>query len=712
MVRLSKFHSFLIWLKQRHFLLLLILFGTAFLLASPQPAQAQLGALLGGISDDVIYWLLGIVANVGVFIFGKLLLLFIDILIRVFQFNNFIDANAVTIGWVIVRDIANMFFIVGLLIIAFATIFRIESYQYKNLLFKFLIAALLVNFSKTIAGILIDVSQVIMLTFVNAFANVAAGNFTYGFGITEMVKFSSEVGAGGFSGEQGSLLSVIGAMAVGILMLAVAAGVILTMVVVLTARILVLWILVILSPLAYLANVFPGTQRYGAQWWSTFSKYLIVGPVLAFFVWLAMSILSTVTSQQRIITLDIERQKQAGASQAQLNDYFASEISNPQMMFDFMVTTGLLVAALAATQQIGVIGGQFAGKVQTALQKGALAPLVGLAKVGRAGVKAGAGYGVERLSAKTGIQFDPRVWAKAFKEHREFKQAERRVATGAKGEARANRGGRFNALLGAAGSPRDLMENVMGFKQLKTLAKGGAKKGEAKFLALKDETRKMERMAAEVRPAADIERDRLERKAADHQKAAKKEEDKGKAEIFRVNDDLDLGMQGGKEINDVPLKDVIKKITNKKDMVGDTDEFKAAVEKISDIEEKQAKGKVEPERYNNYMKALESRLGTDGGKKIRIAQAVSRAQMFQKKAKPHQEQSERAMRLKNFASDEELENMAQQSFENDMEIEARNWIANERDMNLREKMQKDKDQFGTVKFYEDFGNGKYRNAEV
>jgi len=62
-----------------------------------------------------------------------------------------------------------MSFILILLIIAFATILRQESYS-KKLLPKLLIMAVLINFSRTIFGLLIDFSQVIMLTFVNAFS--------------------------------------------------------------------------------------------------------------------------------------------------------------------------------------------------------------------------------------------------------------------------------------------------------------------------------------------------------------------------------------------------------------------------------------------------------------------------------------------------------------------------------------------------------------
>jgi len=54
-----------------------------------------------------------------------------------------------------------------------------------------LLFALLVNFSRTIAGIFIDISQLIMLTFVNGFAQAAGGNFVEALGITKSRRHAS-----------------------------------------------------------------------------------------------------------------------------------------------------------------------------------------------------------------------------------------------------------------------------------------------------------------------------------------------------------------------------------------------------------------------------------------------------------------------------------------------------------------------------------------
>ncbi len=70
--------------------------------------------------------------------------------------------GVVTSGWVIVRDIVNIVFVLAMLVIAFATILRIQDYQFKALLPKLLFAAFLVNFSKTIALTMVKFSDSLM----------------------------------------------------------------------------------------------------------------------------------------------------------------------------------------------------------------------------------------------------------------------------------------------------------------------------------------------------------------------------------------------------------------------------------------------------------------------------------------------------------------------------------------------------------------------
>lgn len=264
-------------------ILTLILVGGGVSLAL-HPAFAQ-DTITGGIFKYiglVIAWAMHYVVAFE----GWLLIKMVGILIWVAQYNGFIDAGPVATGWFIVRDVVNMFFILVLLIIAFGTILGIDSYSYQKTLPKLLIAAVIVNFTRTICGLLIDFSQVIMLTFVNGFSQAATGNFANAFGITEMLDYSVSEGGG----DQASFAQLVAAWLLAGILVGFALLVVIYITVILITRIVIIWVLVILSPLAFFLNAVPagGVSKYYGQWWSKFSSQLFAGPAIAFFLWLAL----------------------------------------------------------------------------------------------------------------------------------------------------------------------------------------------------------------------------------------------------------------------------------------------------------------------------------------------------------------------------------------------------------------------------------------
>lgn len=71
--------------------------------------------------------------------------------------NVFFNLPVIQTIWTVLRDFINIFFILVLLVIAFATIFNIKEYKASDLLPKLIIAALLINFSLVIASSIIDI---------------------------------------------------------------------------------------------------------------------------------------------------------------------------------------------------------------------------------------------------------------------------------------------------------------------------------------------------------------------------------------------------------------------------------------------------------------------------------------------------------------------------------------------------------------------------
>lgn len=227
------------------------------------------------------------IANIAV----ALTIFFLRYFITLASYNNYIDVSVVKLGWVMVRDVANMFFVVSLLIIAFATILGIEKYEWKKGLVKLVAMAVLINFSNLIAQIIIDAAHVFTITFLNAVSASAGGNLINMFSLE---KISSIIQGKSIGDTLQSAASSIFAASVISCIFAVGAAVILgSYLLVMVIRVVILWALIILSPLAYLFSALPNGEKYASRWWEEFTKHVVVAPVMVFFLWLSFATLGT-----------------------------------------------------------------------------------------------------------------------------------------------------------------------------------------------------------------------------------------------------------------------------------------------------------------------------------------------------------------------------------------------------------------------------------
>jgi len=289
---------------------------------------------------------------------GKITVVLIHLLISAAKYNHFIDSEAVTQGWVIIRDVVNMFFIVILLVIAFGTIFNVQNYSYKVMLPRLLIMAVVINFSRTIAGILIDFGQVVMLTFVNGFAAAAGGNFVNALRINELLELSNDA----------KDISTVGTILVGYL-LALFAMIITVVVVgimlaILIMRIIILQFLVVLSPIAFLSSVWPSQREKYAKWWNMFLDNIIVGPIFAFFLWLSLLVLGSGTVASDFgITSTTDYSGEVAVPTAG-----PTEFGTPESLMSYVFGIGMLMMSLYMAQGMRSVGAGMAGSALGKIQ--------------------------------------------------------------------------------------------------------------------------------------------------------------------------------------------------------------------------------------------------------------------------------------------------------------------------------------------------------
>lgn len=216
------------------------------------------------------------------------------IVIPVLGYNGFYNSNITNLGWSLVRDVVNMFVVVVLLVIAIMTILGISKANWAQQLPRLFIAIVLVNFSKLICGFLIDVSQVIMFTFVNAIVSIAAGNFASMWGLSTFGQFGSDfLDKQNKSGDGAQSFMFLGAAYFQFVIYLAILGVMFLLAIAFIWRIVILWILIIMSPLAFfmigIKDIFPKANSSYSEWWGKFGSALMFGPMMTFFLWLALA---------------------------------------------------------------------------------------------------------------------------------------------------------------------------------------------------------------------------------------------------------------------------------------------------------------------------------------------------------------------------------------------------------------------------------------
>ncbi|HPD07915.1 MAG TPA: hypothetical protein PK960_01675, partial [bacterium] len=327
------------------------------------------------ITKGVVQILTAIVSVLVSFV-GKVLALVLHCLVYVAQYNNFINETVVKEGWKVVRDVCNMFFVLGLLLIAFGTVLRLPNYQAKNSLKNFVLGAVLVNFSKTICGLILDFAQIIMLTFVNGFKDVGVGNLTEMLGLTSL--FDVVVNEAEVTAIQS--VGIFVSYLMGLIYLIVALVVILTMTIMLIQRAVMLWLFIVLSPFPYLLSSFPQSGKMGSlgkEWWNRFSGLVITGPLLAFFIWLSFFTASSPTTttstnnkeeiQLTGLTAEVEAPTEG--------DYFGdlnagvTKSTTAQAIIKFLVSIGILITGMTLTKEASSMVGNVVGAGMGALQK-------------------------------------------------------------------------------------------------------------------------------------------------------------------------------------------------------------------------------------------------------------------------------------------------------------------------------------------------------
>ncbi len=173
-------------------------------------------------------------------------------------------------------NVANVFYVVIFLILIFSSSlpFGLDNYSIKKMLPKFIAAVILTQFSVLICSVIIDIFNLLGLLVPNIlFALVPpASNYTNGAagidGIANGLQTGLTVGLIGGAIGYGLTVGWILILVFAIIALVAAFIAVIYMIL----RYFVLYIMVLLSPLAFAAWVLPGTEKFFYSWWKNFIR--------------------------------------------------------------------------------------------------------------------------------------------------------------------------------------------------------------------------------------------------------------------------------------------------------------------------------------------------------------------------------------------------------------------------------------------------------
>ncbi|MES2876050.1 MAG: O-antigen polymerase [Patescibacteria group bacterium] len=176
-------------------------------------------------------------------------------------------------AWSTFRDFANIAFVISFMVIVYSQITSagISNYGIKKMLPRIVVAAILVNISFYVCALMVDASNIVGSSIYSFFQEI------------------TPAAASGTSEDGGTWSEIIGAMlvaGVGVLLIvaiALAPTVLIALAVIiliLVARQALVLILIIVSPLAFVAYLLPNTEDWFKKWWKAFVATLMVFPIV------------------------------------------------------------------------------------------------------------------------------------------------------------------------------------------------------------------------------------------------------------------------------------------------------------------------------------------------------------------------------------------------------------------------------------------------
>ena len=295
-------------------------------------------------------------------------------------YGGFAENEGVIQIWEIMRNLVNSLLVLGLIWIAIATILGYKKYAWKQILWKLILVALLVNFSLVISGIVVDISNYLsgyFLSIAQEENDTLAPRIQKGFGYEEEGSGDTKTlnPADIFDEGKYELPKIMGLdtetttadvenydlrfgnfFIIGFIMILVGGFAVISLLAIFMAilfRAFILIVLLGLSPIVFAAWIFPDTEKYWKMWWEQFIKWCFFPVIFSFTLYIAVIAMS-------------------GMSQISIGAGSATETIIQMVLFSMFLVGGLMFAiqgsgvvsktVMQQSSKIGAAAGTFVSK--------------------------------------------------------------------------------------------------------------------------------------------------------------------------------------------------------------------------------------------------------------------------------------------------------------------------------------------------------------
>ncbi len=275
------------------------------------------------------------------------------------------DLPIVDIGWKIIRDISNIVFIFIALWSGISITLGVGDNGSKGwgLLAQMVLVALFINFSLFITKAVVDASNIAALHFYNlirtegegdAFDGGLSSAFMQGLRIQTIYDPNTLRGGGqgantsSYLGGAVNMFNIILIGFFGSIFMLVAAFVFFAAAIMFIVRIITLVMLMVLSPLAFVAWLLPGASGLASTWWSKLWSQSFFAPL---YLALAYIVVATINSPGFRDSFD--KLANQGTMAAALTGTTYTPVI---IIFNFIILIGLMVGCLIVAQSLGARG--------------------------------------------------------------------------------------------------------------------------------------------------------------------------------------------------------------------------------------------------------------------------------------------------------------------------------------------------------------------